>query len=350
MAVAVRDVESSAATVPPGGPSPTGPAGPPTAAPPPPAGDPDHRARRQTRLGAMSSYHLGWTADRAAADSGSGNSCAAPWRSGRPTIRGQGRATPCPWPTRSNGSTTSPWSTMTSRMATYERRHRPAVWVVWGAPRRSTQATACTPSLSRALSGATARGSPARRRSASTRHPRGHRGSVSRPCARGTRSTHRRPPTCAGSWQDRRPDRGGAGGGPLMGGAGPRRRRSSAAPARMGVAFQVRDDWLGTWGDRDVTGKGCGDISRRKITYPVVAPTRDSAAPPSASSAPLPPAPAATRTPSSRCSTRPAPATPSRRAAPAQPLGAATRRDLWAVVRAADDFQSIVEFVVERAA
>ena len=40
----------------------------------------------------------------------------------------------------------------------------------------------------------------------------------------------------------------------------------------LGLAFQIRDDWLGTWGDPLLTGKGCdSDLERRKLTYPVVA-------------------------------------------------------------------------------
>ena len=39
----------------------------------------------------------------------------------------------------------------------------------------------------------------------------------------------------------------------------------------LGLAFQVRDDWLGVWGDPAVTGKPAGDLARRKVTYPVVA-------------------------------------------------------------------------------
>jgi geranylgeranyl diphosphate synthase type I len=40
----------------------------------------------------------------------------------------------------------------------------------------------------------------------------------------------------------------------------------------LGLAFQMRDDWLGTWGDSGVTGKSsAGDIGRRKASYPVLA-------------------------------------------------------------------------------
>ena len=40
----------------------------------------------------------------------------------------------------------------------------------------------------------------------------------------------------------------------------------------LGLAFQIHDDWLGTWGDPETTGKSCsGDLGRCKLTYPVVA-------------------------------------------------------------------------------
>ena len=39
----------------------------------------------------------------------------------------------------------------------------------------------------------------------------------------------------------------------------------------LGEAFQIRDDWLGTFGDPSRTGKGSvSDLARRKLTYPVV--------------------------------------------------------------------------------
>jgi len=42
--------------------------------------------------------------------------------------------------------------------------------------------------------------------------------------------------------------------------------RFDAAGRLLGLAFQVRDDWLGTWGDPQLTGKGrSGDLRRRKL-------------------------------------------------------------------------------------
>lgn len=40
----------------------------------------------------------------------------------------------------------------------------------------------------------------------------------------------------------------------------------------LGTAFQIRDDWLGTYGDPRLTGKSStGDANRYKMTFPVVA-------------------------------------------------------------------------------
>jgi geranylgeranyl diphosphate synthase type I len=40
----------------------------------------------------------------------------------------------------------------------------------------------------------------------------------------------------------------------------------------MGIAFQIRDDMLGVWGDPGVTGKPVGqDLRRKKKTLPVLA-------------------------------------------------------------------------------
>jgi geranylgeranyl diphosphate synthase, type I len=69
--------------------------------------------------------------------------------------------------------------------------------------------------------------------------------------------------------------------GAILGGASQEVVRNFDAAGRLlGLAFQIRDDWLGTWGDPEVTGKGrTGDLARRKLTYPVVA-AYEVAAPP----------------------------------------------------------------------
>ena len=43
------------------------------------------------------------------------------------------------------------------------------------------------------------------------------------------------------------------------------------AGRRLGLCFQIRDDWLGLWGDSAATGKSTdNDIRRRKKSYPIV--------------------------------------------------------------------------------
>jgi geranylgeranyl diphosphate synthase, type I len=50
------------------------------------------------------------------------------------------------------------------------------------------------------------------------------------------------------------------------------RARLRRAGRLLGVAFQLRDDWLGIWGDSAITGKSRqGDLERRKLTHPVAA-------------------------------------------------------------------------------
>jgi geranylgeranyl diphosphate synthase type I len=44
-----------------------------------------------------------------------------------------------------------------------------------------------------------------------------------------------------------------------------------AGGRRLGLAFQIRDDYLGVWGDPNATGKAVGaDIRRKKKSMPVV--------------------------------------------------------------------------------
>jgi geranylgeranyl diphosphate synthase type I len=60
--------------------------------------------------------------------------------------------------------------------------------------------------------------------------------------------------------------------GALAAGAGTERAAAYAGLGRAyGVAFQIEDDVLGTWGDSSTTGKPCGaDLAKRKWTFPVV--------------------------------------------------------------------------------
>ena len=47
--------------------------------------------------------------------------------------------------------------------------------------------------------------------------------------------------------------------------------RLQRAGSRLGVCFQIRDDYLGLWGDSAITGKSTdNDIRRRKKSYPIV--------------------------------------------------------------------------------
>jgi geranylgeranyl diphosphate synthase, type I len=60
--------------------------------------------------------------------------------------------------------------------------------------------------------------------------------------------------------------------GALAAGAGAARAAAYAALGRAyGIAFQIEDDVLGTWGDSATTGKPSGnDLAKRKWTFPVV--------------------------------------------------------------------------------
>ncbi|OHD76344.1 MAG: hypothetical protein A2V99_07260 [Spirochaetes bacterium RBG_16_67_19] len=60
--------------------------------------------------------------------------------------------------------------------------------------------------------------------------------------------------------------------GALVGGEDPQApRRLHELGLALGLAFQIRDDILGIWGDSALTGKPTGsDIARRKKTYPLV--------------------------------------------------------------------------------
>lgn len=68
--------------------------------------------------------------------------------------------------------------------------------------------------------------------------------------------------------------------GAIMAGAGPAAQEGLRRAGRLlGVTFQLRDDWLGVWGDPALTGKSKeNDLTRRKLTYPVVRAYEDAGA------------------------------------------------------------------------
>jgi geranylgeranyl diphosphate synthase type I len=156
----------------------------------------------------------------------------------------------------------------------HERRHRPTVWVVWGSAQAINAGDGMHAVAYRAL--LSGRGRPATRlRAAAALNAavvaviEGQcldldlEGRIDTSVATYLRMVRAKTGALIGASLEA---------GALMGGAGARQAALlRRAGTELGVAFQIRDDWLGTWGDTTLTGKRCGgDIERRKITYPVV--------------------------------------------------------------------------------
>jgi geranylgeranyl diphosphate synthase, type I len=230
---------------------------------------------RSTRLGAMSSYHLGWTDEQ-----------------GRPRDDGGGkylRGCLALWAADRSGGGVRDAATVAAAVewihnftlvhddiqdGDHERRHRPTVWVVWGSAQAINAGDGMHAAAHRAvLSG---RGRPSVRLRAAAALNRGVlaviegqcldldlEGRIDTPASTYLRLARAKTGALIGAAMEA---------GSIMGGAGAGQAAMlRRAGVELGVAFQVRDDWLGTWGDSDVTGKGsAGDIQRRKITYPVV--------------------------------------------------------------------------------
>ncbi len=228
----------------------------------------------ETRIGAMSSYHLGWTDAE-----------------GRPDGAGAGkfvRGCLALWAAEQCGGTADdavPAATAVEWIHNFtlvhddiqdgdvERRHRPTVWVVWGSAQAINAGDGMHAIAYRAL--LSGRDRPAARLRATAAVNDAIIAVIEGQCLdlalEGQVDT-----TVATYLQLARGKTGALIGaaleaGALMGGADARRASLlRRAGVEIGVAFQVRDDWLGTWGDSAITGKGCGDLARRKLTYPVV--------------------------------------------------------------------------------
>jgi geranylgeranyl diphosphate synthase type I len=228
----------------------------------------------ESRVGAMASYHLGWTdADGQARGAGGGKylrGCLALWaaeRCGR-GYDAQAAAAAVEW--IHNFTLVHDDIQDGDR----ERRHRPTVWAVWGEAQAINAGDGMHGVAYRALLSGRDRPLARLRAAAAINNAvleviEGQcldlalEGQIDTTVATYLRLARAKTGALIGAALEA---------GALTGGADARRATQlRRAGVELGVAFQIRDDWLGTWGDTEVTGKGCGgDLARRKITYPVV--------------------------------------------------------------------------------
>ncbi len=152
------------------------------------------------------------------------------------------------------------------------RRHRPTVWAVWGEAQAINAGDAmCARAFELLAAGG---GGPASRLAAVRILARAVRRVVAGQCL--DLAQEGRPSLPVPAYLRMvRLKTGALLGAALAIGAVLAGRRGLAPPlARagelLGAAFQVRDDWLGLWGDGELTGKPRGDLARRKVTYPVL--------------------------------------------------------------------------------
>ncbi|MBJ7608617.1 MAG: polyprenyl synthetase family protein [Candidatus Dormibacteraeota bacterium] len=228
-----------------------------------------------SRIGTMSSYHLGWTdADGNGPGAGAGKflrGCLALWAA-----------------ERCSGRTTDALCVAAAiewihnftlvhddiQDGDYERRHQPAVWVVWGSAQAINAGDGMHAVAYRAL--LSGRDRPQARLRAAAALNEAILAVIEGQCLdlelEGQVDT-----TISTYLRLARAKTGALIGAALEAGAlisGSDRRQATLmrrAGVELGVAFQIRDDWLGIWGDTGLTGKGCtGDVGRRKLTYPVV--------------------------------------------------------------------------------
>jgi geranylgeranyl diphosphate synthase type I len=227
-----------------------------------------------TRVGAMSAYHLGWTDADGRPRSANGGKflrgCLALWAAER-----------C-----GRGDDARPVAAAVEWIHNFtlvhddiqdgdrERRHRPTVWAVWGAAQGINAGDGMHAVAYRALLSGRDRPQARLRAAAAINNAileviEGQcldlalEGQIDTTAATYLRLARAKTGALIGAALEA---------GALISGADARQATQlRRAGIELGVAFQIRDDWLGTWGDADLTGKGCGgDLARRKLTYPVV--------------------------------------------------------------------------------
>ncbi len=228
-----------------------------------------------TRLGAMASYHLGWTdADGRATAEGGGKfvrGCLALWAAEQ-----CGGDLEAALPVAAAVEWIHNFTLVHDDIqdGDHQRRHRATVWVVWGSAQAINAGDGMHAVAYRAvLSG---RGRPAARLRAAAALNTAIIAVIEGQCL--DLDLEGRIGTSVSTYLRLVRAKTGAligaalEAGALMGGAGGRQAALlRRAGVELGVAFQIRDDWLGTWGDSTMTGKRCGgDLERRKISYPIL--------------------------------------------------------------------------------
>lgn len=233
------------------------------------------RLPEATRLGQMAAYHLGW--------------CDA---QGRPDGAPAGkllRGSLCLWAAESYGldtATALPVATAVEWIHNFtlvhddiqdgdrQRRHRATVWAVWGAEQAINAGDGLHAlAYEVILSG---RGRPQRRLRAARALNRGVLTVIEGQCL--DLDLEGRIDSSTATYLRLAAAKTGALIGAALEAAALLAGVSTAATSRLrragtelGVVFQIRDDWLGTWGDSRITGKAAGaDLARRKVTFPVV--------------------------------------------------------------------------------
>ena len=158
-----------------------------------------------------------------------------------------------------------------------ERRHRPTVWALWGQPQALTAGNAMRSLADVAAMGLTERGVPdGKALTASFLLTKGHMDMIRGQCLdlafEGDLDTRLDDYLTMISCKTGALIRCSMEIGALVGSNDQAFIRAFArCGSFLGLAFQIRDDVLGVWGDRAATGKAVGnDIRRKKKSFPIV--------------------------------------------------------------------------------
>lgn len=227
-----------------------------------------------TRIGLMSSYHVGWTDQtgrRTEASSGKFvRGCLALWAA---ECCGADPRAALPVATAVEWIHNFTLVHDDIQDGDRERRHRPTVWAVWGEAQAINAGDGMHALAYQALLEGNSR--PRLRLRAAASLNRAILAVIEGQCL--DLALEGRTDTTVATYTRLARAKTGAligaaleAGALMVGAPGRRAMLLRRAGIELGMAFQVRDDWLGTWGDSALTGKARGDLGRRKLTYPVI--------------------------------------------------------------------------------